>query len=143
MRKNRLAVTVKQVRACAFQHFKALYKILWSVMGFGFCLFFKKATDDYINPLLDLEVSLPPILILNLDEGSSAFAMTWFLSFYTHIRFTPMRDMFHREWNDIRLVLGAEKLWRVILLTTMLFNVPLRPWESHSFWFKITGAAYA
>ena len=39
MRKNRIPVTVKQVRVCAFQHLKALDHILRSVMGLGLCFF--------------------------------------------------------------------------------------------------------
>ena len=64
-------------------------------------------------PLPDV-TPLPRTLVLHLDEVSSAFSMTWFLTFASFLRFIAMRDTFHREWNDVRLALGDQKLWWVI-----------------------------
>ena len=48
--------------------------------------------------------------------------MTWFMLFVMDLRFVAMRDVFHREWNDVKLAPGDEQVWWVILLITMVFN---------------------
>ena len=132
----RARIIVKVIRASAYQHIKAMDNILETVMGVGLETFQVHATD-WSNPLRAVlqervieimegklisvcnvplaEVTpLPRTLVLHLDEGSSAFSMTWFLTFASYLRFIAMRDIFHREWNDVRLALGDQKLWWVI-----------------------------
>ena len=95
------------------------------------------------DPPMPDESTLPPSLILHLDEGSSAFAMVWFLVFFSKLRMCFIRDIFHREWNDCRDTLSDVKLWWVIICTTMAFNLPHGPWESTKFWGTLTGSAIA
>ena len=58
-RKDKVPVSVKQVRGSAFQHIKALDKILWSTLGFGLA-FFRVVTEGYSNPLLDFTAPFDP-----------------------------------------------------------------------------------
>ena len=41
-----------------------------------------------------------------------------------------MYDPFRREWYDVRLALSYDHLWWVILMSTIVYNMPRRPWES-------------
>ena len=157
------------MRACGFQHIKALDKLLTTIFHNGLKIFkpdlvvrrnplrlmnevvqFTPEPSQYysetpqtfsahIEP--DLQIcALPPTLILSLDEGSSAFCTLWFLCFVTRLRFFGVRDPSHREWNDTRNTLGDQNLWWVVLITTMAFNLPHGPWESSKFWNVIVGA---
>ena len=133
-RKTKAPVSVKRVRASAFQHIKALDKTCETMLGEGLTRLQVDYDNEgeetkYDNPLINDE-QLPDTLVLHLDEGSSAFAMTWHLSFMIKLLFIPMRDMFRREWKDIRLALGDCRLWCCVLLTTMVFNLPCGPLES-------------
>ena len=46
-----------------------------------------------------------------------------------------MRDIFHREWNDCMGAITASGFWFVVLLTSMVFNLPYVPWDG-SAWFQ-------
>ena len=97
---------------------------------------------DCTNPLR-LQTGFPHALILNLDEGSSGFAMSWFTSFKLKLRFAFIRDPFHREWNDVKGALSDNGVWWCVLLSSMLFNLPFGPWEGGAWWQKSCGAAEA
>ena len=101
---------------------------------------FKVPVGPYDN-VLDHGGPFPRTFLLHMDEGSPAFAMTWFLCFHLNARFAAVRDAFHQEWNDIRLALGEQKLWWVVLLTTMVYNSPYGPWKSTKWCGVVTGSA--
>ena len=69
----------------------------------------------------------PPVLVLHLDQGFPAWAMIWFINCKLCFRLIAMNDPFHREWNDLRLALGDANLWWVVLLFTIVYNVPHGP----------------
>ena len=170
-RKTTVPLAIRVVRACGFQHIKALEHLFTTIFGNGLSLFKPEYREwgrpDLVvrrNPLRlvhevvqyhspqafsahiepDLETcALPPTLILSLDEGSSGFCALWFLCFVTGLRFFGVRDPCHREWNDTRNTLGDQNLWWVVLITTMAFGLPHGPWESAKFWNVIVGAAVA
>ena len=152
-RKSRAPVTIKQIRGSAYQHLKGLDKTLCNVLGQGLKQFRvdNGSTENEVginvsnrqNPLREFDKPLPDTLCLHFDEGSSGFAMTWFILFVMDLRFVGMRDVFHREWNDVKLALGDEQVWWVILLTTMVFNLPYGPWMTEGWWCKMIGAATA
>eukprot|EP00974_Lingulodinium_polyedra_P024209 2345491-Lingulodinium_polyedra.AAC.1 len=45
-----------------------------------------------------------------------------------------MRDIFHREWNDVRLSIKDCNLWHIVILSAVAFNLPYGPWDG-STWF--------
>ena len=141
-RKVRAPLSVRTVRAGAYQHLRALDKIMMQGTGSGLSQFSVTAADKIINPLRAVQ-GLPQTLVLHLDEGSTAFAICWYMAYSLKLRFAPIRDIFHREWNDIRLALGDTNLWWCILLTTMVFNIPYGPWEGGHWWGKMVGAMAA
>ena len=48
-----------------------------------------------------------------------------------------MRDIFHRQWNDIKNAVSAAGLWALVLLMTIVFNMPFGVWDSGSWFGKI------
>ena len=45
-----------------------------------------------------------------------------------------MRDIYHREWNDMCFALKSAQVWWAVILSTVAFNLPYGPWEG-SAWF--------
>ena len=139
-RKNQIPVNVKSVRSGAFHHLKALDNMLLMVVGEGLMTF--QAIDDADKWVgLAWNGNTPPVLLLHLDQGSRAWAMTWLIHYKLCCRFIAMRDLFHREWNDVRLALGDANSWWVVLLATIVYNVPHGPWQTKAWWQNIVGMA--
>ena len=69
----------------------------------------------------------PPALVLSLDQASIGFAMIWFLNYHLSVRIIAMHGTFHSEWNDVMLALSDDNLWWVILMSTMVYNMPHGP----------------
>ena len=69
--------------------------------------------------------------------------MIWFLNYHLSLRIITMYDPFHREWNDVRLALALsdENLWWVILMSTIVYNMPHGLWESCAFWSRMVAMA--
>ena len=141
-RKVRAPISVRTVRAAAWQHLRALDKICLTTLGERLKQFAvpEVSLTNMIMPLRDLP-GFPHTLVLHLDEGSQGFAMSWLVTFFLRLRFIFMRDPHHREWNDVRGALSDENVWWVILLSTMVFNLAYGPWESGSWWEKLQGSA--
>eukprot|EP00974_Lingulodinium_polyedra_P028094 2713431-Lingulodinium_polyedra.AAC.1 len=56
--------------------------------------------------------NLPRTLVMCMDEGSPGYAMVWWGLYKAHLRLLPLRDVFHREWNDtLDAVKGAGLFW--------------------------------
>ena len=137
-RKIKVPISVRACRQGGLTHIRTLDKILTVTIGKGLAYFIPDAEDEYTGLVQD---RIPPTLVLHLDEGSPAFCMLWFLIYSKKLRFVGVRDIFHREWNDTRLCLGDSDMWWVVLLTTVVYNLPYGPWESLAWWGKITAAA--
>ena len=122
-------------RVSAFHHIRALDKMIWMSIGIGLIYFGGIPNDRQIAEQLLYEGTIPPALTLSLDEGSPAYAMTWYLQNKEDLRFIHMRDPYHREWNDVKGGITGAGLWYVILLCTVVFNLPHGPWEGGK-WFQ-------
>ena len=77
------------------------------------------------------------VLVMHLDEGSQAYSATWFIAYHLGLSFVCMRDIYHREWNDCKLALSDTGVWWVVMLTTIILNMPHGPWEGASFHNKL------
>ena len=140
---------MKGQRNSAHLHIKALDHQLFLCLGIGLTFFAcaEGETDlSIVNALFASlhaggYLSIPPTLVLHLDEGSPAYSMTWFLSHHKDLRIMAQRDIYHREWNDIELALSGAMLWHVVILMFVVFNMPFGPWESHAWWNKIRESA--
>ena len=104
-RKAKVPVTVKAVRQGGYHHIAALDKILYQTLGYGLDQFQRDDSDDWRGLVTDV-IRLPKTLVLHLDEEGPAYSMCWYLLYKEKLRFMMMRDIYHREWNDIRLALG-------------------------------------
>ena len=82
-----------------------------------------------------------PARVLNMDQGSPAFAITWYLEYHLGARFLCVRNAFHREWNDIRGAIRDAGLWWVILLTSLTFNLCYGPCNGSAWFEKLKGGA--
>ena len=131
--------TVTGQRNSAYLHIKALDHQLILTIGEGLKLFIGESCENDDCALVALNYlnsgRAPPTLILHLDEGSPAFSMTWYLLFGRDLRMLPQRDPYHREWNDIKNAVGDNDQWHVILLMTVVFNLPFGPWDGAA-WFN-------
>eukprot|EP00975_Prorocentrum_lima_P010519 2234602-Prorocentrum_lima.AAC.1 len=73
-----------------------------------------KGLDDFLpatdTSALTKPLSARPTLVLFQDEGSTGFSLQWFLLGHLKLRMASIRDVYHREWNDIKLALKSCKL---------------------------------
>ena len=67
--------------------------ILLFCLGVGLQYFAPQATSA---PWADR-----PLLVLHLDEGSPGYAMCWYMAYQLKLRMVFIRDIYHREWNDV------------------------------------------
>ena len=70
-----------------------------------------------------------PTLVLHFDEASPNIVMYCWLLYHMGLRVMAVRDVFHREWNDVQLAVKATGLWHVVLLSSLAFNLPYGPWD--------------
>ena len=47
------------------------------------------------------------------------------------------RDIYHREWNDIKLAISNACLWHIVVMLTVVYNKPHGPWDSGAWFNKI------
>eukprot|EP00974_Lingulodinium_polyedra_P111027 10738955-Lingulodinium_polyedra.AAC.1 len=76
-----------------------------------------------------------------MDEGSPGYAGVWHLRYHLRARLFILRDVYHREWNDVKMALGQAGLWWVVLLTSLTFNLCFGPWEGCAWFEKLVSAA--
>ena len=85
----------KQVRAprhAAMQLLCALDKMLCSTIGKGL---------DFCQAPVD-PGRRTPVLTINMDEHSVNWNSMYYLCYEAKLFVVPLRDIFHREWNDVR-----------------------------------------
>lgn len=75
-----------------------------------------------------------PTLVLHSDEGPTGYAMAFYLLHHTRSRMVLIRDIYHREWNDVKNSLMESRLWWVSLLTRIPFNMSFGPWNGSKWW---------
>ena len=104
-------------RHAALAHIQALDKILTQTIGDGLKAFQcgEDETDDVVVKNMLETKKLKPTLILHADEGSPAYSMNWYLFYGRDLRFIPVRDLFHRQWNDFKMALTGAKEWSIVL----------------------------
>ena len=130
---------VKGQRQSALAHIRALDHQLLLAVGVGLIAYAVAAGVKDLDIVIAylMEGVIPPILCIHLDEGSPAYAMTWFLANHEDIRIISTRDIYHREWNDIKLALSKANLWHVVIMMTVVYNMPHGPWDSGAWFNKI------
>ena len=127
---------VEGQRVSAWHHIKALDKQVFLTLGIGLS-FFQGTEHDWMTVALQFLYMniIPPTMTLHLDEGSPAYSMTWYLMYHEDMRMIAQRDIFHRQWNDVKGATSGSDLWYVVLLMTVVFNLPFGPWEGGT-WFR-------
>ena len=83
------------------------------------------------------------LLVLSLDEGSVGYAGMWWLLYHHRLRLVFLRDPFHRSWNDVCVALKECRLWSVVLLTSVVYNINYGPWDGSAWWHKLCQGAQA
>ena len=74
------------------------------------------------------------VLVIFFDEASTNMAMAMWLQYKVRLRMIFIRDVFHREWNDVSLAVKHTGLWWVVLLSSLAFNLPFGPWDGSGWW---------
>ena len=120
---------VRLQRLGAAKHITAVDRLLTILLGVGLLLY--KPSEDVFDFVQD---ELPFTLVLHMDEASPGYAMYWFLALKMKLRIVVIRDVFHREWNDVRLALSGSGVWWAVLLTIVAWNMPFGPFSSGRFW---------
>ena len=112
----------------------AIDRMLLLCCGFGMFAFL--ASEEKEKPF-----HLRKLLVTFMDEASAQFTLSQWLQYRMHLRYIPIRDMFHREWNDIKLAVNGCGMWWCIVTSTILYNVSYGPWEGCAFWHNLVGGA--
>ena len=130
-------------RQAALSHIRALDHQLVLALGIGLIAFVAASgvTDMDIVLAYLMDGILPPTLSLHLDEGSPAYSMTWFLANRVDLRIVSIRDIFHREWNDMKLVLSDAHMWHIVVMLVVVYNMPHGPWDSGAWFNKLRDTA--
>ena len=132
----KLPGAAKAQRQSAYHMMRTLDKALLIMLGVGFA-YFMHSTDEEDKRHHE---GYHPTLVMHFDEASQGFAMIWYL-LDLPMRIVPIRDPFHREWNDCRLALSRSELWWVVLITSVVVNLPFGPWDGSSWWGRMIGMA--
>ena len=119
------------VRKAAGDYLQALDKSLLDTTGQGLAAF----GPDPEALAASQGPTRRPTLVLHQDEGSPGFALSWYILYHLKLRAVVVRDVYHREWNDIKLALKGAKCWWAVLLTTVSLNLAYGPFEGGT-WFR-------
>ena len=136
---KKVPITVKAVRSGALSQMKGLDKLLVNSITMGLISFV--VADDQKWTGLAWGLVFPRTLVVSMDQASTGFAAIWFLNYHLGMRVIAIYDPYHREWNDTKLAISDENLWWVILMSTVVYNMPHGPWASCSFWSKMVDMA--
>ena len=104
-----------------------------------------KGLDAFLAdaPGSDAPLGQRPSLNLFFDEASPNIAMYLWLAYHKKLRVVGIRDIFHRQWNDVMNAIKAAGLWWAVLLTSVAFNLPYGPWQGSAWFGKLQeGAAH-
>ena len=136
----RLPVSAPQnlVRKAARDYLQALDHVLVRTAG--------KSLGAYAGPCSEEEATAAApasrqVLVLCQDEGPLGFALHWYLMYFLKLRMVGLRDVFHREWNDIKLGLQQAGVWWCVLLTSIVYNMAYGPWEGQAWFAKLQEGA--
>ena len=127
-RQPKAAKAVVHERLAAFNLFRGLDHAMKEGADIDLSNFTREAAGAE-TPLCDR-----PLMSLHYDECSANLAMYLYMAYALKMRVVAFRDIFHREWNDVRLALQSAGVWWAVLLSTLIFNFPHGPWEG-SAWF--------
>ena len=83
----------------------------------------------------------PYLLSVCVDQCSVGWAAGYFLRYEMKLNVEFVMDPSHRFWRDIKLALGDARLWHVILMLGIPWNVNYGPWMQSSFFLKVQDAA--
>ena len=148
-KKTKCPLAVTGQRHSAQYHIRALDRMLLFTISVGLSAFIgppRKSGDKGSNAIVGCEEEakdvlttkkFKPTLVLTGDEGSPGYCMNWFLNYWQGVRLLPVRDWFHRRWNDCKLSVSDAGLWFVVQLATIPFNLNFGPWEGCA-WFART-----
>ena len=134
--KKKLGPQVVKSRTGALGTLRALDNALATTRKRGLSAFLPNPEADEGQPL-----HKRPTLVLHYDEASPNLAMGMWLAYKAKLRVVTMRDIFHREWNDVQLAIKGVGLWYVVLLTSLVFNLVYGPWEGGSWFVKLQSGA--
>ena len=81
------------------------------------------------------------LLVLQQDEGSIGYAVTWYFLYHLSLRCVCERDPLHREWNDAKNALQNCGAWGVVTAVQHCINVVFGPWSKSGWWAKLPQAA--
>ena len=126
---------VVKARKSAFALFRALDDALTQGRTVGLSAFTRFARDTVLC------LSKRPLLVLFFDECSVNLAAVNWAAYKGQLRIIGIRDIFHRENNDVSLALKRADLWHVVILTTVVFNLPYGPWQGSAWFSQMQDAA--
>ncbi len=70
---------------------------------------------------MDKPIQERPLLVLHMDEASSNYAFVFWLLYAVKLRVVAIRDVYHREWNDVKLAMqNAGVLFVLLILTSFV-----------------------
>ena len=118
----------KKTRQSAYAVMRAVDHQLHSMTGTGLSQFIPQ--DGSTN----IPLQSRPLLVVCLDEGSVGYAAVWYWWYSAGLRMLPMRDVFHREWNDVLMAVRNCGLYSVLLLTQLVYNLSHGPWAGAAWW---------
>ena len=128
---------LKVLRMSALTYLRVLNKTLNTVFGTGVEMFVQEKIEK-VGPYAKWFESCDiRVLVMHLDEGSQAYSTGWFLMNHLKINIVVMRDIYHREWNDCKLAISDSDLWWVVMLSTIVLNLPHGPWDGAAFHQKL------
>ena len=125
-KRKKLKGRVREVRLAAKEHLLAFDQQLQQTCKVGFEDF--RAINNATN-----EFGKRKLLVWFMDQGSSQFALIWWLGYKMGVRGVFVMDVYHREWNDCKLGLIRSNLWWVVSVTMLLYNLAYGPWEGCAF----------
>lgn len=73
-------------------------------------------------------------LSISLDQHSVGWSNCFFLKRGLRLNVIAIGDFAHKVWNDCKVALGRARMWEIILLSSILFNVNFGPWDGSKWW---------
>ena len=131
--KGEKTVVLKRATTCALT--VALDNSLRQGTTVGLVVFLQQE-GDATTPL-----PLRRVLVLHFDEGSPNLAFAYWALYKAKMRAIAVRDIYHREWNDCSMALKAANLWHIVLLLSLVCNLPYGPWDGSGWWSKMLESA--
>ena len=109
--------------------FYLLHACEWQLQGLGL-----PGYDAYfptVGPQWPIEQR--PLLVENMDSGSTNVCKTFYLLNQKRARVVPMWDVFHKRWNMTQNAYKAVGIWPSIKLQSITFEVNRGPFKGFAF----------